>query len=135
MEIPDEFQMILLVCGLVLLIFNNDVSSNVYGFLLGGGFFLITSLFFTVVRKKEGLGFGDVKLMAVLGLILGLYKTILLVILSCFTASIVLLIITIIKKGEKDTQYPFATFIVPCAILCMAVGDVIVNWYMSLISL
>ena len=135
MEIPDELQIVLLICGLSLLLFSSDVSSNVYGFLLGGGFFLLFSLLFTLIRKKEGLGFGDVKLMAVLGLILGLYKTILLAMISCISAAIVLSIIYLVKKEEKDKSFPFATFIVPSAVLCMIVGDAVVGWYLSLLAI
>ena len=45
MEIPDEFQIILLVCGIVSMLFG-DVNSKVFGFLLGG-----SALFF---RSGEG---------------------------------------------------------------------------------
>ena len=135
MEIPDELQVALLICGLILLIFSVDVSMNIYGFLFGGGFFLLFSIVYKLIRKKDGLGFGDVKLMAVLGLILGLYKTILLTIVSCVSCAVIMSIVTLVKRGKGDREFPFATFIAPCAVLCMALGDIVVNWYLSLVAL
>ncbi len=132
MEIPDELQMTLLVIALVSIIGIPNASDRVYGFLVGGGFFLIFSFLFYLIRHKQGLGFGDVKLMAVLGLFLGLGGTILTIILSCMLSAIILSLITIFKKGGRDREFPFATFIVPCAIFCMAFGSYIVEWYLSL---
>ena len=137
MEIPDEFQLLLLIVGIAgLLSTNISASSKVYGFLLGGGFFGTVALLFYLIRKKEGLGMGDVKLMAVLGLFLGLQNTIICIILSTISGAIVLSILSIKnRKGEKNKEYPFATFIVPCAIISALVGNYIANWYLSLFGI
>ena len=136
MEIPDEFQIALLILGVVSLLSNNvDVKSQVYGFLIGGGFFALFALAFYLIRKKEGLGFGDIKLMAVLGLILGFKRTIFTIIISSIFGAIILLILNIKNKGEKNKEYPFATFIVPSAIISWFVGEMCVNWYLSLFGL
>ena len=108
------------------------MSGKVYGFLLGGGFFALFAGLFYLIRKKEGLGFGDIKLMAVLGLLLGLKSTIFTIIISSIFGAIILLILNIKNKGEKGKEYPFATFLVPSAIVAYFVGDMAVNWYLSL---
>lgn len=133
MEIPDEFQLSLLILGIVGFLSSDiSASSKVYGFLLGGGFFGVFALLFYLIKKKEGLGFGDIKLMAVLGLFMGLQNTIICIILSTVSGAIVLSILSIKNKGEKNKEYPFATFIVPCAIISMLAGNFIANWYLSL---
>lgn len=135
MEIPDELQICLLILGVVSFLAQSiDASSRVYGFLLGGGFFALFAGLFYLIRKKEGLGFGDIKLMAVLGLLLGFKNTIITIILSSITGAIVLLVLSIKNKGEKGKEYPFATFIVPAAIIAWFVGDIISNWYLSLFA-
>ena len=133
MEIPDELQICLLILG-ILSFLSNDISASqrVFGFLFGAGFFGIFAVLFYLIKKREGLGFGDIKLMAVLGLLLGLYKTILCVALSAILGAIILTIIQIKNKGEKNREYPFAVFIVPCAIVSMLVGQYVVDWYLSL---
>lgn len=134
MEIPDTFQVILLILGIVGFL-NGDAQSKVFGFLLGGGFYALFAGLFYLVKKKEGLGFGDIKLMAVLGLFLGLQNTIICLILSSIFGAIILSILSIKNKKEKSREYPFAVFIVPCAIVAMSVGDFIANWYLSLFAI
>ena len=75
---------------------------------------------------------GDVKLMAVCGLVVGVYNTILTILLSSIIGAIVLLILSKIKKEESNKEYPFAVFIVPACILTLFVGQFIVSWYSSL---
>ena len=133
LEIPDELQIFLLLLGLIgLLSKKADYSQNIYGFFVGGGFFCLFSWIFYLIRKKEGLGFGDVKLMAVLGLLLGLSNIILTILISSVTCAIILVTISIKNKGGLNKEYPFAVFIVPSAILCLFIGDIITMWYQSL---
>ena len=136
MEIPDTFQAILLFLGLVS-IFSNDIAptERAIGFFVGFGFFALILGLYYLVRKKEGLGFGDIKLMACLGLILGVWKTILTIIISSVVGAVVLLILNAVKKGEKDREYPFAVFIVPAALLALFIGDIIIKWYQSILML
>ena len=133
MEIPDEFQLALLILGIVSFLSPNvDIQSKVFGFLVGGGFFALIALLFFLVRKREGLGFGDIKLMAVLGLLLGIKSTIITIIIASVLGAIILPILNIKNKGEKNKEYPFGTFIVFSAMIAWFVGDIIVNWYLSL---
>ena len=131
--IPDELQMILLILGLIST-FSNFISvkEQVIGFFIGGGFFWLVYIISYAIKKRECMGFGDVKLMAVVGLFLGTYNTILIMILSSFIGSIILSILSKVKKEGKDKEYPFAVFIVPATIIVLFVGGFIVNWYLSL---
>ena len=119
--------------------FKNEIKINIIimivTFLLGFGFFALIFGVYYLVRKKEGLGFGDIKLMACLGLLLGVWKTILTIVISSVVGAVVLLILNAVKKGEKDREYPFAVFIVPAAIIALFVGDIIINWYQSVFML
>ena len=78
------------------------------------------------------MGFGDIKLMAVLGLILGFQNTAITIIFSSIFGAIILSVLSIKNKKEKNKEYPFAVFIVPFAIVAMFVGKFIANWYLSL---
>ena len=134
MEIPDTFQAILLVLGIISFL-AGDAESRVFGFLLGGGFFALFAGIFYIFKKKEGLGFGDIKLMAVLGLLLGFQNTILCILLSSIFGAIILSFLSIKNKKEKNREYPFAVFIVPCAIIAMLIGKFVVNWYLALFGI
>lgn len=133
LEIPDELQIIVLIMGLISLLSNNvDVKERVIGFLVGGGFFASIYYISFWIKRKECLGFGDVKLMAVCGLLLGTYNTILTIILSSVIGAIVLVIISLLKKEGKSKEYPFAVFIVPACIFALFFGQSIISWYTSL---
>ena len=95
---------------------------------------MLFCLLFYLIRKKEGLGFGDVKLMAVLGLFMGFKNIILCIVLSAISGAIILTIISLKNKEEKNKEYPFATFIVPSAIISIIAGNYIVDWYLSLFA-
>ena len=70
LEIPDELQISLLVVALLTFLCQDaNASSKVYGFLIGGGFLGMFSLLYYSIKKREGIGFGDIKLMAILGLL------------------------------------------------------------------
>ena len=134
MEIPDELQIMILILALISMLSNNvDAKDRVLGFLIGGGLFALIYYIFLFIKKKEGLGFGDVKLMAVAGLLLGAYNTILTIILSSVFGAIILLILNISKKEGSNKEYPFAVFIVPACIFALFFGQQIISWYTSLL--
>ena len=64
--LPDSLTLGGLGFGLVVSFFRQDFSlkESLFGAFVGGGFFLLIYLYYTKLRKMEGLGFGDVKLMA-----------------------------------------------------------------------
>ena len=136
MEIPDELQIIVLILALISIFSDNvDAKDKVVGFLIGGGLFASIYYIFLFIKKKEGLGFGDVKLMAVTGLLLGAYNTILTIILSSVFGAIILLILNLSKKEGSNKEYPFAVFIVPACIFALFFGQQIITWYTSLFTI
>lgn len=136
MEIPEIFQLILLVSGLVLLLEDvtmNTIMLKVFGFIGAGALFFIVNLIFKLIRKRDGIGFGDVELIACAGLILGGYNIIFVLIISCVVGAIALIIISFINK-TKDKEYPFAVILVPGILIGLFVGSYVVNWYLALLG-
>lgn len=136
MEIPEVFQGILLVCGLVLLLDGvnaENIMLKVFGALGAAALFLLVNLIYKLIKKRDGIGFGDVELVFCAGLILGGYKMIFALIVSCLVGGVALIIIAAIKK-EKGKEYPFAVLLVAGILLALFVGDYVVNWYMGLLG-
>lgn len=136
MEIPEVFQAILLVCGLLLLIdkpTQETIILKVAGALGAAALFLLVNGIYKLIRKKDGIGFGDVELVFVGGLILGGYKMIFALVISCVVGGIVFLIISLARK-EKGREYPFAVLLVSGMLLALFVGDFVVNWYLGLLG-
>lgn len=94
----------------------------------GGGLFL-----FIAVITKGGMGGGDIKFVAALGIWLGFKLTLLTMLLSFFIGGLgsALLLFTRVKK-RKDF-IPFGPFIAISALLSMLYGEHLINWYISAI--
>ena len=136
MLIPDVLQFVLLACGLVLLLDNpsfDNILSKVIGFFGAGLLFYLVRLIYQLIHKKEGLGFGDVELAAVGGLLLGGPEMIYALLIACVGGGIILIIISLIKKN-KEVQYPFGVFLTTGIMVALFSGEYVVNWYLSLLG-
>lgn len=101
----------------------------VLGILLGGGILYMVAFLYHALTKKEGMGGGDIKLMAMIGAFLG-YKSVLPVI---FLASLIgtLVGIIIMIGWRKDRRYaiPFGPFIALGTLMYIFWGQDFVRWY------
>ncbi len=136
MVIPDALQLVVLICGLVSLMDNptmENIMLKVFGFLGAGLLFLIVNGVYKLIKKKDGIGFGDIELVAVAGLLLGGYKMIYALLLSCVVGGIVLIILSFINK-DRNNEYPFAVMLTSGFVIALFTGDLVVNWYLALIG-
>ncbi len=77
--------------------------------ILGYGFFYVIYMWFLKVRKIEGLGFGDVRIMGMLGIYVGIEKLIIMLLIASVMALIVGTILYIIRR--KSEAYPFGPWL------------------------
>ena len=103
------------------------------GFAAGGILLLVIYLVFLYVVKREGIGIGDIILMAASGLMVGWQGLKLLMLVSSISACIVLLAVRIINRiRDRFTEYPFAPFIVLGDLVALFFGEQIIRWYLNL---
>ena len=135
--IPDRFQIIIFALSFVAMFFNGYSSwqDHLIGGFAGGLVFLLIYYIALAVYKKEGLGFGDVKLIFVLGLFLGWQRLILAMLITSISACLILLPIKYVKKTDSQTEFPFAPFITFGALVALLFGAEILTWYVSLLTL
>ena len=138
--IPDRLTLPGLVAGFVFaltLLRDASVESAllhaVLGLAAGGGSLYLISWLYKVVRGVEGMGGGDIKFMAMVGVFLG-YK---LALLTIFTASVVggiigLLLMRRSPDGIRSTV-PFGVFLSPAAVFSLIWGERLISAYVSLI--
>jgi leader peptidase (prepilin peptidase)/N-methyltransferase len=126
--ILDKILLPLIIVVLVyLLIFNSqslipNLVSGISAFL----FFLVVALGFKLIRRKEGMGGGDIKLAFTLGLFQGFPKIILTLYLAFLTGAIVgIILILWKKKSPKSTFLPFGPFLILGALVGLFWGDLI----------
>jgi leader peptidase (prepilin peptidase)/N-methyltransferase len=94
----------------------------------GGSLWLLGEIYFRV-RHEEGMGFGDVKMLAMIGAFLGWKLMLLTLVLSSFLGSIVGMAMIASKRGDLKYALPFGTFLALAAAASAVGGDQIVNWY------
>lgn len=124
--IPNRLNLTIFETGLVLLfaagIFNVNVAIDMFfGMLAGGGIFLLITLVGGLIAGKEAMGFGDVKLMAGLGLYFGLANIILITLVSFLLGAVISIILLLTKVKKTDEYIPFGPFIVLACFIIMVV--------------
>jgi leader peptidase (prepilin peptidase)/N-methyltransferase len=81
------------------------------------------------VRKREGLGFGDVKMVAMIGAFLGLHGALLTVILGSVLGSVLgLLYIFAARKDASSYELPFGTFLGAAALAVAFLREQMLTW-------
>lgn len=114
--------------------FANPLLGAAIGAVLGAGPSLGIALVYEVVRKRQGFGMGDVKLLAVLGIYLGPYALMTLVIGSFVGA--LGGIAAGIRSGEGvSAKIPFGPFLAAGAMVTTLVGPSLWAWYAALAGL
>jgi leader peptidase (prepilin peptidase)/N-methyltransferase len=101
------------------------------GVVLAVGFALLVSLVYRLARKKEGLGMGDIKLLAVLGLFLG-PNALLALFLASAVGAVVGVVSTIRSRGEMTARVPFGPYLAGAAVFVSVWGPRLLGWYLGL---
>jgi len=97
----------------------------------GGSLFLVASLY-QWIFKREGMGGGDVKLLAMIGAFLGWQAVILTILLSSLIGSITGITIMILKGKGFKYAIPFGPFLSLGAVIALFYGESLMRWYLSL---
>jgi leader peptidase (prepilin peptidase) / N-methyltransferase len=86
------------------------------------------------LRGREGMGLGDVKMMAMAGAFLGVQRALLTILAGSLLGSLIgAAVISIGRKGT-DFELPFGTFLGAAALLVVFVGSPFLAWYRSLMA-
>jgi leader peptidase (prepilin peptidase)/N-methyltransferase len=139
--IPDKVVFPAIVITLFYLIFNSQfvmlriAGGSIFNYLFSA---ILTCTFFLIlflITKGKGMGFGDVKLAFLLGLILGFPKIILALYLAFLTGAIVGIILILWKKKRsiKET-IPFGPFLIAGSLLSLFLGDLILPGIISFLG-
>lgn len=132
--LPDEITLAGAGLWLLYALIRKDLTFGraVLGGAVGAGIILLIYWGYRLLRKKEGMGLGDVTMMLYIGAFLGWQKTLLTLVLASFGGALVG--IALIKFRKKDLQHamPFGTFLAPAAYAALVAGDAIIRGYLAL---
>lgn len=99
------------------------------GMLIGGGSLWLIGEAYYRYSGEEGMGGGDVKMLAMIGAFLGWKLVLVTLVLSSVLGSVLGLAIIAIKRGGMKYALPFGTFLALGALAASLFGDGIVSWY------
>lgn len=101
------------------------------GILVGGGVLYGIALAYYLIRKEEGMGMGDVKMLAMIGAFLGWRAVLVTLVLSSFAGALVGIVLMAAQRGSMRYALPFGTFLAIGALVAMLTGEQLVQWYMG----
>ena len=105
--------------------------ASLIGIVAGGGILLGIAEAYSRVRGQEGLGMGDVKMLAMIGAFLGWPLMVLTLVLASFAGSIVGVALIASGRGSLQAALPFGTFLALGALVAAVAGDPILAWYLA----
>ena len=107
-------------------------QASLIGIAAGGGSLWAIAEIYYRVRHEEGLGMGDVKMLAMIGAFLGWKLVLLTLILASFSGTLIGVGVLIAKKESLKYALPFGTFLALGAIVAAVAGDPLLTWYLGL---
>ncbi len=130
--LPDDLTFVLLWAGLFASLFNlfTDPVSSIIGALTGYLSLWLVYHLFRLATGKEGMGYGDFKLLAALGAWMGWQFLPLIILLSSLVGAVVGLIMIALKRHKPSQPMPFGPFIALAGWIALLWGDGIMGLYM-----
>lgn len=90
---------------------------SVFGIITGGGVLFLIAFLYFLIRKREGMGMGDVKLLAMIGAFLGWKGVIFVMLVGSLVGTLVGLAVIAYKKGDLKYALPFGPFLSLAAVI------------------
>jgi leader peptidase (prepilin peptidase)/N-methyltransferase len=152
--LPDEVNFFGLGAGLVFSLFTRSVDGTalwlanrwfdypppqmalslldgILGAVAGSGLLWLVAEGYFRLRKREGMGLGDVKMMAAVGAFLGLKRTLMTILAGSLLGSVIGILLIAISRKDRDYELPFGTFLGAGALLVVFFGTPALQWYLS----
>ena len=102
-------------------------SEALIGLLIGGGMLFTIAYIYQLITKREGMGGGDIKLLAMIGGFLGWKSLIFILLVSSFSGAIVGIAAMVIQKKDMKYAIPFGPFLSAAAVACLFWGDAFIR--------
>jgi leader peptidase (prepilin peptidase)/N-methyltransferase len=110
-----------------------SLAESAIGAFLPSGFLWLTGEIFFRIKKKEGLGFGDVKMIAAVGAFLGLRGALMTLIIGTSMGSVLgLIFILATKKDRSSYELPLGTFLGIAGLGVILAWQGVFAWYAKL---
>jgi leader peptidase (prepilin peptidase)/N-methyltransferase len=106
---------------------------SLIGIVIGGGILLFIAVGYQLLTGKEGMGGGDIKLLAMIGAFVGWQGVLFTIMASSLTGTIVGVIVMLRAGKGMKMAVPFGPFLAIGAILYLFLGPPLIHWYLNMI--
>jgi leader peptidase (prepilin peptidase)/N-methyltransferase len=136
MTIPDIMSLGGLFLGVVFSLFRPYFSffDSLLGVLVGGGILFVIAKSYEFLRKKEGMGGGDIKLLGMIGAFWGVKGVVFSLVTGSLIGTIVGVPLVLIKRENAQYALPFGPFLSVGALIYVIAGDDLVNGFFRLFA-
>ena len=135
--LPDSITLPLLWLGLLINL--EAVFINIEDAVIGAvaGYLILWTVFwaFKLSTGKEGMGYGDFKLLAALGAWFGWQALPLIIILSSFVGAFVGILMIVLRRQGRETPMPFGPYLAGAGLITLFYGDALVATYFQIVGL
>lgn len=104
---------------------------SLIGAVAGGGVLWAVAWGYERLRGHEGLGFGDVKMLAMIGAFLGWRLMLLTLVSASVLGSLTAAALLLARRADWQSKLPLGTFLAIAALPVSLVGEPVVEWYIS----
>lgn len=108
------------------------VVASVLGAALGAGILMAIRWSWKRLKGVDGMGLGDVKMMAMIGAFLGWRQILIVLFLASFAGAVIGVSLAVARRSSLQTRLPFGTFLAVAAYAASLVGDPLLRWYLGL---
>ena len=130
--LPDRITLPGIVIGFVCSLFlPPGPLMSLAGIVAGGGILWAIAEIWFRLRKVDAMGFGDVKMLAMVGAFLGLRLVLLTFVVSTMIGGLVAVTLVATRRANMATAVPFGTMLAVAALIASLYGDPILAWYLS----
>jgi len=116
------------------LVLTHDLVDSLMGALIGGGLLLAIALLYKLLRKVEGMGLGDVKMLAMIGAVCGWRAIFPVVFLASLTGAIFGVCLALRNRESLQFALPFGVFLGIATIFVIFLGVPANEWYLAIVT-
>lgn len=129
--LPDKITLTGIVVGFALSFFSHwrTPLSSLGGIALGAGGLYAIAFLYEKLKKVEGMGMGDVKMLGMVGALLGPWGVVVTVLLASLAGSLTGLLLVAVRRGSLTTALPFGVFLALGAVAALFWGTPIIELY------
>ena len=132
--IPDVISLPGIIVGFSFSFFIPQLGwlNSLIGIAVGGGSLWLVATGYELITKKEGMGGGDIKLLAMMGAFFGWKAVPFIIFTSSLTGSLIGITLMLVQKKDSKLAIPFGPFLALGALLYIFFGKQVIHWYLGL---